>query len=64
MHDVSIRLENRPGALANNGECLGRAGVSIKGGGPWIAGERGAAHFLFQDGNVARAVSAKWANET
>lgn len=55
MQDVSIRLQNKPGALAQMGDCLGRAGVSIEGGGAWIVGESGAAHFLFQDGNAARA---------
>lgn len=55
MQDVCIRLENRPGALAEMGECLGRAGVSVEGGGAWVVGQNGAAHFLFQDGNAARA---------
>jgi hypothetical protein len=32
MQDVSIVLENRPGALAEMGEALERAGVSIEGG--------------------------------
>ncbi|MEO8460041.1 MAG: hypothetical protein ABI451_05895 [Dokdonella sp.] len=54
MQDVSILLENRPGALAEMGEALGRAGVSIEGGGAWVVGEQGAAHFLFADGDAAR----------
>ena len=54
MQDVSIRLDNRPGALADMGEALGRAGVSIEGGGAWVAGARGVAHFLFADGAAAR----------
>ncbi len=33
MKDLAILLENRPGALAEIGEALGRAGVSIEGGG-------------------------------
>jgi len=33
MQDVAIQLENTPGALAAMGECLGRAGVSVEGGG-------------------------------
>ncbi len=53
MHDVSILLDNRPGALADMGEALGRAGVSIEGGGAWVAGSSGAAHFLFADGVAA-----------
>jgi hypothetical protein len=48
-------LENRPGALADMGEALGRAGVSIEGGGAWVAGDSGIAHFLFDDGHTARS---------
>ena len=55
MQDVSIRLDNEPGALAKMGECLGRAGVSVEGGGAWVVGGSGIAHFLFQDGEAARA---------
>lgn len=55
MFDVSIELEDRPGALAEMGEALGRAGVSVEGGGAWVAGTVGAAHFLVADGEVARA---------
>jgi len=54
MKDLSIVLENRPGALAEMGEALGRAGVSIEGGGAWIVGNNGAAHFLVADGAAAR----------
>ena len=51
MNDLAIALENRPGALAEMGEALGRAGVSIEGGGVF----GGVAHFLFADGEAARA---------
>jgi hypothetical protein len=54
LQDVSILLENRLGALAEMGEALGRSGVSIEGGGAWIVDGKGAAHFLFTDGNAAR----------
>lgn len=54
MKDLSIALENRPGALADMGEALGRAGVSVEGGGAWVVGNEGAAHFLFEDGDAAR----------
>lgn len=54
MKDLTIALENRPGALAEMGEALGRAGVSIEGGGAWVANGAVAAHFLFQDGAAAR----------
>jgi hypothetical protein len=36
------------------GEALGRAGVSIEGGGAWVMNGRGIAHFLFEDGAAAR----------
>ena len=55
MKDLAIALENRPGSLAEMGEALGRAGVSIEGGGAWVAGGEGIAHFLFADGGAARA---------
>ena len=54
MRDLAIALDNRPGALAEMGEALGRAGVSIEGGGVWVVDGRGAAHFLFVDGAAAR----------
>ncbi len=54
MKDLAIALENRPGALAEMGEALGRAGVSVEGGGAWVMGGNGVAHFLFDDGAAAR----------
>src|SRR6266496_5943339 len=54
MKDLTIELENRPGALAEMGEALGRAGVSVEGGGAWVVGGIGVAHFLFEDGDAAR----------
>ena len=55
MKDLAIALEDRPGALAEMGEALGRAGVSIEGGGVFA----GHAHFLFRDGEAAqRALEA------
>ncbi|MEJ6790721.1 hypothetical protein BrevBR_14345 [Brevundimonas sp. BR2-1] len=55
LRDLAIALENRPGALAEMGEALARAGVSIEGGGAWLADGVGVAHFLFTDGPAARA---------
>jgi hypothetical protein len=49
MKDLAIALENRPGALAEMGDALGRAGVSIEGGGAWVVDGQGLAHFLFQE---------------
>ncbi len=54
MYDLTIRLENRPGALAEMGEALGKAGVSIEGGGTFVVNDDGIAHFLFEDGDAAR----------
>lgn len=54
MKDLAIVLDNRPGALAEMGEALGRAGVSVEGGGAWVVDGRGIAHFLFEDGTAAR----------
>ncbi len=54
MKDLKIALENRPGALAEMGDALGRAGVSIEGGGAFVVEGQGVAHFLFEDGEAAR----------
>ena len=54
MKDLAIELDDRPGTLAEMGAALGRAGVSIEGGGAWVVGGRGVAHFLFEDGAAAR----------
>src|ERR1700685_2826181 len=58
MKDLSIALDNRPGALADMGDALGRAGVSVEGGGAWVVDGQGAAHFLFEDGAAARSALA------
>ena len=50
MKDLAIMLEDRPGSLAEMGEALGRAGVSVEGGGAF----GGIAHFLFSDSAAAR----------
>ena len=55
MKDLTIELEHRPGALAEMGDALGRAGISIEGGGAWTMDGRGVAHFLVADGDAARA---------
>lgn len=59
MKHLTIALQDRPGALAEMGEALGRAGVSIEGGGAFVVDGRGVGHFLFQDGAAAcRALEA------
>lgn len=55
MKDLEIALENRPGALAEMGEALGAAGVSVEGGGLFVANGIGVAHFLVADAEAARA---------
>ena len=37
MKDLAIQLDNRPGAIAEMGEALAKAGVSVDGGGAWVA---------------------------
>lgn len=56
MIDLEIHLNNQPGALAAMGLALGAAGVSVEGGGAWLAGGKGIAHFLFQNGIRAEKV--------
>jgi hypothetical protein len=54
VKDLSIRLDHRPGALADMGEALGEAGVSVEGGGAFATGGYGIAHFLVEDDVAAR----------
>ncbi|MFD4957291.1 hypothetical protein [Microbacterium sp. NPDC058389] len=54
--DIALELADRAGALADFGDALGRAGVSIEGGGVWVHEGRGLAHFLVAD--VAGATAA------
>ena len=56
MYDLTIKLDNVPGSLALMGETLGKAGVSIEGGGAFTVNNEGIAHFLFMDGEVAKQV--------
>lgn len=55
MRDLALRLADRPGTLAEVGEALGRAGVSIEGGGAFAGEGGGVAHFLVANANAARA---------
>jgi len=54
MYDLEIHLADRCGALALMGTVLGKAGISVEGGGAWVVDGRGVAHFLFHDGRAAR----------
>jgi hypothetical protein len=56
MKDLTIALDNRPGALAAMGDVLGRAGISVEGGGVWVVNGKAVAHFLFEDSTPARSV--------
>ena len=59
MKDLTIALENRPGALAEMGEALARRGVSVEGGGAWVMNGQGVAHILVEDSSEAqRALEA------
>jgi hypothetical protein len=59
MKDLAVTLDNRPGVLADMGEALGKAGVSVEGGGAWVVSGKGVAHFLFEDGTAARRALEK-----
>lgn len=59
MQDLEIHLPDRPGALADLGQALGEAGVSLEGGGVFTHDGRAVAHYLVHDGARAhRAVTA------
>jgi hypothetical protein len=59
VKDLTIALANRPSALAEMGEALDRAWLSIEGGGVFVVKVAGVAHFLFADGEAAsRALEA------
>jgi hypothetical protein len=49
MFDIEMRMRNQPGELARMGAALGQAGVSVEGGGMFLVGDVGVAHFLVAD---------------
>lgn len=53
MQNISVRIPNHPGALATFGETLGKVGISLEGGGVFLAGNTGLANFLVRDGAAA-----------
>ena len=60
MKDIAIHLQDKPGALAEMGETLGAAGVSLEGGGVFVYNGKGIAHFLVEDAEKAKqALEAK-----
>lgn len=58
MKNLEIHLEHRPGTLADMAEALGRAGVSIDGGGIWRVSESAVEHFLVAEGTAGRRALA------
>jgi hypothetical protein len=58
MQDIEIALENKPGALALMGETLGKAKISIEGGGVFQNGKLAIAHFLVEEAEKAKAALA------
>lgn len=54
MENLTVALENRPGALADMGTALGLAGISIEGGGAYVHKGEGVGQFLFAAGEAAR----------
>ncbi|MGE3397506.1 MAG: amino acid-binding protein [Sphingomonas sp.] len=57
MYDIHVLLPHEPGMLARFGEALGSAGVSLEGGGVFLASGDGHAHFLVGDGERARVAA-------
>lgn len=53
MYDIHLILPDNPGALGQFGVLMGRAGVSLEGGGMFLAGGAGHAHFLVAEGERA-----------
>lgn len=59
MYDVELMLRDQPGELAAFGEAMGRAGVSVEGGGVFTVDGKAHAHFLFEDGEKARRAATE-----
>lgn len=52
--DLTIRLVNQPGTLAQASDVLGRAGINIEGACGYVAGGQGVYHVLVTDAERAR----------
>jgi hypothetical protein len=55
VKDLEVLLADRPGSLAELGEVLGAAGVSLEGGGVFTHRGEAIAHFLVDDAERGRA---------
>jgi hypothetical protein len=55
VFDVHVILQDVPGTLALMGETLAARRISVEGGGVWTIDGEGHGHFLFSDGEAARA---------
>src|SRR5919204_3947887 len=54
MKDLTVSLEDRPGALADLGEALGKAGINIEGMCAVTSEGRAIGHVLIEDATAAR----------
>jgi hypothetical protein len=52
--DITVLMENRPGALADVAEALGKAGINIEGMCGFVNAGQGVGHLLVQDPAAAR----------
>jgi hypothetical protein len=53
--DLEVLLADRPGSLADLGQIMGEAGVSLEGGGVFTHRGRAVAHYLVDDADRGRA---------
>jgi len=56
MKDIAIVIENRPGALADMGELLGKNGINMEGLCGIPLNDKAVIHILVEDDTVARFV--------
>ncbi len=52
-HDLTVVLDDEPGALAGLGEALGDAGVNLSGASARVSGGRGTIHLLVEEDPAA-----------
>jgi hypothetical protein len=55
-YDITVLLEDQPGALASMGEVLGQAGINIDGMCGFLVEGKGEIHILVRNGSAARRV--------